>query len=807
MARGTRGTSDKRTVVPNGQRIRELRQLAGYSLEDFAEKSGISTGTLGPVERRNKPIFVKKLHEIVEILNSTKKVATSYQELLLSIEDPSKQPAFSRGVFQLPPSLPDFTGREDELARITERLGGGGGSVGVSSALRGMGGIGKTVTAIEACWEVKDNYPDGQLVIELRGMSEQPLTPVQAMSQIIRDFHPGGVKMPDDEHDLQVMYRQVLEGKKALVLLDNAKDENQVRELLRWAPQPPVAFVVTSRRALALEGVSSILLGVLPPEEAFVMLRGIVGAKGNDNELRTVAELCGWLPLALRVAGCFLHLHVDENWPLPKYIEALQDESKRLERLKGKTPDRDVEAVLALSARELVRENPTRAELWQMLSVFPAGFKSGAAAAVWDLKTGDNLDTDAAEDELTALLDSSLVQFEAKTDHYSLHDLMRPIAREAFGFVDGHPLNAGSTARIATAELRFAGFYCRLLAEANDLYLKGNRDILHGLAIFGDEEVNILRGQAWAVQHRLSEKSAIKLCRDYGMVGTDIIGLRFSDQVRISWLEVALAACREIGDRRGEGTAQGNLGIAWKNFGDARRAITCYEEHLAIAREIGDSRGESAAFANLGAAWAILGDTSKAISIYEQAYTFASTIGEWRFAGTILNNLGIVHKNLGDARKAIDYYKQALDVAREIGDQLGEGKAMNNWSLALMTLGDSLGAISLLEKALAISRAMGDRRGEGSTLGNLGIAHYALSEFQQGIEYFEQHIAVACEIGDRRGEATSTANMSRALHDLGQSDRAIQHAEHALELWTQIEDPRAEQLRQKLAEWRREVAS
>src|SRR5262249_13615749 len=155
------------------------------------------------------------------------------------------------------------------------------------------------------------------------------------------------------------------------------------------------------------------------------------------------------------------------------YISELQDESKRLDRLKGKSPDRDVEAVLALSAKQLVREKPALAERWQMLSVFPANFKSGAAAAVWELKRGDKLDIDSAENELTSLLDSSLVQFEADTDRYSLHDLIRPIAREAFDFVEGHPLQAGSADRIATAERRFAGFCCRILAVTNGLYLKG----------------------------------------------------------------------------------------------------------------------------------------------------------------------------------------------------------------------------------------------------------------------------------------------------------------------------------------------
>ncbi len=836
-----RPTPDKRTVAPNGQRIRELRQLAGFSLEDFAEKSGISTGTLGPVERRNKPIFVKKLHEIVEVLNGTKKVATTYQELLLSADEAPKPSGFSRGVFQLPPSLPDFTGREDELARITARLRGAGGMVGVSSALRGMGGIGKTVTAIEACWEVKDDFPDGQLVVELRGMSEQPLTPVQAMSQIIRDFHPETGKLPDDEKELLPLYRRVLAGKKALVLLDDAKDEAQVKSLLLV---PPVAFVVTSRNALALDGVESIRLGVLPPDEAFALLRGIVGTKGTEAELRTVAEQCGWLPLALRVAGDFLRLH--ENWSLPKYIAALKDESKRLERLKGKTPDRDVEAVLGLSARELVRENAELAARWQMLSVFPADFDSSAAAAVWDLMDGNEPDASTAVDELTALLERSLVQFDADTDRYSLHDLMRPIAREVFNEVDGHPSHSEAN-RIIAAERRFAGFYCGILAEANKLYLKGNDGTLSGLKFFDQEELNIRRGQIWAVRHRTSDWFAAECCRDYSSAGIYIINLRLSARERITWFQEAIIACqkindwsgecsalgnlgnawfalgdakkaitfheqvlaisRNIGDRRGEGNALGNLGVAWFALGDAKKAIVFYEQRLLIAREIEDLRTEYSALGNLGNAWSVLGDMNKAIVFCEQALTVSRRIGDRHGESHAMGNLGIAWAALGDTKKAITFQELALNISREIGDRHGEGDALGNLGIAWAASGDMKKATIFHEQALTISREIGDRRGECATLGNLGNMWSAIGDHKKALTFYEQVLIISREIGDRRAEGNASFSTSLARYQFGQRDEAIRLAEHALKIFVEIESPEAEKVRQTLAQWRGESAT
>ncbi|VTR98805.1 tpr-repeat-containing protein : TPR-repeat protein OS=Methanosaeta concilii (strain ATCC 5969 / DSM 3671 / JCM 10134 / NBRC 103675 / OCM 69 / GP-6) GN=MCON_2790 PE=4 SV=1: HTH_3: NB-ARC: TPR_12: TPR_12: TPR_12 [Gemmata massiliana] len=795
-----RPTPDKRTVAPNGQRIRELRQLAGFSLEDFAEKSGISTGTLGPVERRNKPIFVKKLHEIVEVLNRTKKVTTTYQELLLSADEAPKPAGFSRGVFQLPPSLPDFTGREDELARITARLRGGGRSVGVSSALRGMGGIGKTVTAIEACWEVKDDFPDGQLVVELRGMSEQPLTPVQAMAQIIRDFHPETGKLPDDEKELLPLYRRVLTDKKALVLLDDAKDEAQVRSLLSV---PPVAFVVTSRTALALDGVEAIRLGVLPPGEALALLRSIVGTKGTDDELRIVAEQCGWLPLALRVAGDFLRLH--ENWPLPKYIAALEDESKRLERLKGKTPDRDVEAVLGLSARELVCENTKLAERWQMLSVFPADFDSLAAAAIWDLMDGDIPDANSAEDELTALLERSLVQFDTDTDRYSLHDLMRPIAREVFDFVVAHPLKVTSADRISLAERCFANFYCKILYELNMLYEKGNDSSLFALAVFDRELGNIRRGRELSIQNRKSDKKSIKSIRDYSNNGSYIIDFRLSTWELIAWLEDAISACRELEDRLGEGNMLGNLGLAWHAFGDARKAIALHEQHLTIAREIGHRQGEGNALGNLGCAWHAFGDARKAVALHEQHLTIAREIGHRQGEGAALGGLGSAWCTLEDARKAIAFHEQHLTIAREIGHRQGEGAALGGLGEMWFALGNSKKAITFYEQAIAVLHEIGDRRGEGNVLGNLGNAWLALGNAKKAISLQEQHLTIAREIGHRQGEGSSTFNMASALYQLNQHNEAIRLAERALEIFTEIESQDAQKVRRLLAKWRSET--
>ena len=165
-------------------------------------------------------------------------------------------------------------------------------------------------------------------MIELRGTSDQPMTAVEAMSRIIFAFHPNEEKLSNTEAELLPVYRSVLAGKRALIVLDNAKDEEQVKHLV--TVPPPVGFVVTCRNALELDGVESIRLNALPPGEATKLLSGIVKEKGTDNELRRVAQLCGRLHDLMRsVARNAVH-HTNAGRAVAESPERLPAPRRRL---------------------------------------------------------------------------------------------------------------------------------------------------------------------------------------------------------------------------------------------------------------------------------------------------------------------------------------------------------------------------------------------------------------------------------------------------------------------------------------------
>ena len=243
--------------------------------------------------------------------------------------------------------------------------------------------------------------------------------------------------------------------------------------------------------------------------------------------------------------------------------------------------------------------------LWRSLAVFPQTFDDETAAAVWEMER------EAAQDSLGDLMKWSLVEFSDETKRYRLHDLARLFA-EAW-------LSEAGAEETDTTQRRFARHYCMVLATCNSLYEEGNKSMLRGLAFFDREWRNIRVGQAWAETRMKRSQNAAQLCIYYPEAGAYVLALRLHPRERIRWLEVQLAAARQLKQRNCEGAALGNLGVAYKGLGETRKAIEFYEQDLTIAREIGDSGGEGIALWNLSLSVDELGDHARAITLAEAA--------------------------------------------------------------------------------------------------------------------------------------------------------------------------------------------
>ncbi len=677
---------------------------------------------------------------------------------------------------QLRAPVGDFVGREREIETLIDALRHG--SRASISGINGMGGIGKTELALFVAERLADDYPDAQLFINLQGTDPNPRSSEQVLEICIRAFLGPETRLPEDLDQLSQIYRNQLNGKRVLVLLDNAADSAQVRPLL---PPSGSALLVTSRQAIPLPGMTRFTLNPLTDDEARVLLLEI--APNAESAADQICKLCGYLPLAIRAAGSLLAITPDLD-PID-YATQLTDERNRLERIGGEGVDIDVAVSFNLSYERLSGE---AALVFRLLSVFPGTFDAAAAEVVC---------SDPGHARLSDLVRRSLVIYDASTKRYRLHDLARLFIKSKL-----------SDAERMVGSKRHATHYKVVLSAADALYLQGGEELIRGLALFDLEWGNIKEGYAWvSTQGVEADEDMTQLGITYADAGVFILDLRLHSRERIRWLEIALAAATRLKNRACEGTTLGNLGNAYGDLGEIRHAIQCFEQALLITREIGDRKGEGAALGNLGNASAILGETQRAIEFYEERLLIAREIGDRRGEGVVLGNLGTAYATLGETQRAIQTYEERLLIAREIGDRRGEGNVLGNLGNAYAALGETQRAIQFCEEQLTIVREIGDRRGESSALGNLGNAYAALGETQRAIQFYEQILLIHREIGDRRGEGTDLWNISLALDMLGLRDQAIQHAQQSLMIREQIEDPRAVKVRAQLDEWVGETSS
>ena len=705
---------------------------------------------------------------------------------------------------QLRDPVRDFVGREEEtrilLAALKARR---------PAAIVGGGGVGKTQLAYFAGKQLRGEF-EAHIEVDMRGLDATPTTPAQAMEQVVLTLAPE-TKIPDTPGVLESLYRQMLTAQAVLVLADNAADSEQVRALV---PNRPSALLITSRQAIQLAEIERVELRDLPPAVSVMLLRKILaGREVSDEELKRLAAVCVHLPLALRVAGNYLA--ANPAVAVGDYISRI--EAKRRELRWG---GRDVMAQLAYSVESLERARAGLVPQWRDLAVFPASFDREAAEAVARFGGG----------ELDTLVGRSLVIYDDDQERFRLHDLMRELAE------DGWDEDAAYRAR-----RRHATHYLAVARRADDTYEQGGEGVLAGLRLFDQERVQIEAGQAWAAGHAAEDDEAAVLAQDYPLRAPYVLELRHHPRDRIGWLEASAQGARRLGNRESEGAALGNLGIAYQDLGEPRRAIEYYEQALAITRETGDRRSEGRVLGNLGNAYADLGEAKRAIEYYEQRLPISRETEDQRGEGAALGNLGNAYLRLGEVKRASEYYEQRLAIARETGNRLGEGNALGNLGVAYRQLGEPKRAIEYHEQVLAIARETGDRRSEGNALGNLGIAYADLGEAKRAIQYFEQHLVIARGTEDRRGEGTSLGSLGVAYRQLGEPKRAIEYFEQylaiaretgnrrgegnalwnralafdelgrrqeaisgakaALEIREQIEDPNAEMVRRQLEDW------
>jgi transcriptional regulator with XRE-family HTH domain len=421
-------------------RLKLARLLAGFRLarglsqEELAHRSGMSVrairnlehGQVGRPHRSSIALLADALtltdaeHAAVkDAVVEAERHALAYAEAL-PLASPRIAPS------QLPPDIEDFTGRDLALHQLSSLLRRATPEcTGVLiTAIMGKAGVGKTTLAVHAAHRARSSFPDGQLHVNLRGVEARALDPADVLSRFLRAFGVEGPAIPEDVDERAGLFRSLMADRRALVLLDNAADEEQVRPLLPAGARN--AVIITSRVRLAgLFPREVIDLDVLPPEHAKELLRKIVGADRLAREPDVAAKImaiCGNLPLALRIVGA--KAAAKPHWRLQRLTDRLGVEHLRLDELAA--GDLEVRASVALSYRGL---GVVERRAFRLLGLLQApDFAPMMISALLDVP--DVEADDIAERLADAQLLDAIGVDTAGQLRYRLHALLRAFARE-----------------------------------------------------------------------------------------------------------------------------------------------------------------------------------------------------------------------------------------------------------------------------------------------------------------------------------------------------------------------------------------
>jgi tetratricopeptide (TPR) repeat protein len=688
---------------------------------------------------------------------------------------------------RLQPPPGDFRGRTNESANLLAALERTRGAV-----ISGLGGVGKTALALVLAERLAPRYPDAQLYFNLRGTTSYPLSATDVMTYVISAFQPD-VRIPESEDELSGWYHSVLYGKRAILLMDNAVNAEQVAPLV---PPSSCVLLITSRRYFTLPGLFSTKLSPLPPADARALLLAIAPRIGGHAG--TIAELCGYLPLALRLAGKALIERIDLS--PADYVRQLR-EAQSLELI-----DASLNLSYDLLGAELQR-------LCCMLAVFPDTFDSQAASAVC------GLEPDVAQDALSALVVSSLVEWNQVTLHYHLHDLVRL-------FADAH---LGTEDRKVARE-RHARYYVRLAQKADRLLAAGQE--LEALTALDTAWPNICAAHSFLVQssslevlellyqlhtvldqysnrrglwdeHAEMLETSVHAMRDFGIVSHGLgrleiqLGALYRRQSRD--YEVALEYCQAGLDRLyADGTPQDpsaaedyrRLGDTYRVRGEFAHALKCYHvaEQLLEGERYAGKRGQL--LSSIAEAYARSGlNLERALRVAEESLSLQQKLGDKYEAAQSHRILADVHLSRGEIDPAAYHIGEARSSLEELEEQRNPlmGWVLRTQGEVYRLRSDAESAIACYEQALALFSGQHIGVGVAVVLEKMGWLSLQLNDAESALLHLDQAVNRARTVRGARYAQAGTL-LSRIEADIVTGHADERTAAYLDELNMLIED-------------------
>ncbi|MFC0865494.1 BTAD domain-containing putative transcriptional regulator [Sphaerimonospora cavernae] len=686
---------------------------------------------------------------------------------------------------QLPSGIASFIGRTKSLEALDSLLLGGRkeGSATVSiAAITGTAGVGKTALAVHWGHRVLDHFPDGQLYVDLRGYStDERMTSGQVLRRFLVTLGVKPEAIAFDPDEQAATLRSLLASRRMLIILDNAATSEQVRPLL---PGSPTCLVLVTSRddlrgLLVTHDVRTVPLGTLSPSDADALLTRLVEDDRRTTEpaaLSELSRLCGYLPLALRIAAA--HLAADPRLSVAALASRLRG-AGRLETLAVEGDHQlAVRSAIDLSYRTLALEDH---RLFRLLGLYPGPDFSVQAAAVLD----DTTPTRAAAC-LSRLSRAHLVEHHG-ADRFRMHDLVREYAHE-------RALSDNPPAERLTAIGRLYGWYLHRVDAAVRLLAP---QLLRLPVPAADSSVfnDTADALSWLDAERANLVAAIIRGRTLGV--TEPAGL-LADAIRgyfavrsdtTEWLLVAraaLGAAEAAGDVLAQAAAHHSLAQAHYCRGDTATATDHLTHALKFSEQVGWHEGVATALGNLGNILADAGRLPEAATHISRAISKYGEIGDPTRTAVYLGNLGGVFTSMGQLEDAVRRHRQALTLLRQNGAAAPQAIALNNMGYVLQLMGHLDEAIGHLTEALGIYRDTDRINGQAICLSNLAAAYRDAGRFEAAVDHARRALNLIRETDDRYVEAEVLITLGSVMVQRGGHVDAIDHHVEALRIAREI---------------------
>ncbi|RZT80429.1 DNA-binding SARP family transcriptional activator [Micromonospora violae] len=641
---------------------------------------------------------------------------------------------------QLPPPVPTFTGRDAELAAL-DALVDRGGAVVVS----GTAGVGKTTLAVHWAHHAAAHFPDGQLYVNLRGFdpAATPTEPARVLHGFLEALGVPAARMPSDPDTMTSLYRTTVAGKRLLVVLDNARDAEQVRPLLPGSPD--CLAIVTSRDRLiplvVTESAQPVPLDLLSPGEARAMLVGRLGARqvaAEPEAADDIAQRCARLPIALAIVAA--RAATNRHFSLAAVAGELGD----LDAFHGGDEATDVRAVFSWSCRTL---SPAAARLFRLLSLHPGPDVS--APAVASLAGVDGPTTGPLLTELTRV--------NLFTEHtygrYAFHDLLRAYAGSLADEAEPPTERRDAVHRLLD--------HCLHTAYAADLALHPHFSAISlpppRAGVTPERPRNRSAAAAWFAAEVPVLLAAVPLAARSGFEGHawrlawTSAGYLHRQGHWQDWLgtqQIALAAASRIGDQAGQGHAHRSLGLACSRLRRYEEADDHLRRALDLFTDVGDDTGRAHTRLNLGQLAERQGRHQQALHHSRRALALFQGAGNRAGQGYTLNAVGWQEGLLGNYHRALESCGAALLMLQEVDDVQGQADTWDSLGHAHHQLGDDRRAIACYEHALELFTQVNDRYAEAGTYVNLGGSHRALGDLAAARAAWRRALTILDELGD-----------------------------------------------------------